>query len=67
MLSTTATFNYWHLEAIGKAGKRQYGEEYASYEDNDNFHLEKGKESNFKHTLLARSVITLSLKTKISI
>lgn len=50
-----------------KAGKRQYGEGYASYEDNDNFHLEKGKESNFKHTLLARSVITPSLKTKINI
>lgn len=66
-LNPGATFNYEHLEAIVKASKRQYGEGYASYEDNDNFHLEKRKESNFKHTQLAHGVITLSQKTRLSI
>lgn len=47
--ATKATFNYGHLEAIVKAGKRQYREGCASYEDNDDF-IEKEKESNFKHT-----------------
>lgn len=45
-----------------EASKRQYAEGYASYEDNDNFHLEKGQESNFKHTQLAHSVINFHKK-----